>query len=66
MFDVTVDFPRMKIAVKTRDEQVVEIRYFPLSFESISPRSPLAERAARQLENYREDPNTRFDLPLLI
>jgi methylated-DNA-[protein]-cysteine S-methyltransferase len=23
-------------------------------------------RAARQLEQYREDPNTRFDLPLLI
>ena len=66
MFDVTVDFPKMKVAVATRDERVVGLRYLPLSIESISPRNLLAERAARQLESYREDPDTRFDLPLAI
>jgi methylated-DNA-[protein]-cysteine S-methyltransferase len=56
----------MKVAVATREERVVEIRYLPLSSSSISPRNSLAERAARQLERYREDPDARFDLPVLI
>jgi methylated-DNA-[protein]-cysteine S-methyltransferase len=66
VFDVTVDFPKMKVAVTTRDGRVVEIRYLPPSFSSISAKNPLAERAARQLERYREDPDAVFDLPLLI
>jgi len=66
MFDVVIEFPKMKVAVKTREDRVVEIRYLPLSFGSISPTNPLAERAARQLERYREDPDATFDLPLLI
>lgn len=56
----------MKVAVATRDGRVVEIRYLPPSSSSISARNPLAERAARQLERYREDPDAVFDLPLLI
>ena len=66
MFDVTVDFPKMKVAVATREGRVVEIRYLPPSSSSISARNSLAERAARQLERYREDPDARFDFPLLI
>jgi methylated-DNA-[protein]-cysteine S-methyltransferase len=66
MYDVIVDFPKMKVAVTTREDKVVEIRYLPLPTASIAPRNSLAERAARQLERYREDPDTKFDLPLLI
>ena len=66
MFDVTVDFPKMKVAVATREDRVVEIRYLPLASSAIAPRNPLAERAARQLERYREDPDARFDLPLAV
>jgi methylated-DNA-[protein]-cysteine S-methyltransferase len=66
MFDVTVDFPKMKVAVATRDGRVSEIRYLPLSSSGIAAGNPLAERAARQLERYREDPDAKFDLPLLI
>jgi methylated-DNA-[protein]-cysteine S-methyltransferase len=66
VFDVIIEFPKMKVAVKTREERVAEIRYLPLSSSSISPKTPLAERAARQLERYRDDPDARFDLPLLI
>jgi methylated-DNA-[protein]-cysteine S-methyltransferase len=66
MFDVIIDFPRMKVAVATRGDRVAEIRYLPPSSSSRSPGNELAERAARQLERYRDDPDTRFDLPLLI
>ena len=66
MFDAVIDFPKFKVGVKTRDERVVEVKYLPLSAQSIPPKTPLAERAARQLERYRDDPDTRFDLPVLI
>ncbi len=66
MFDVTVDFPKMKVAVLTRDERVVEIRYLPSSSPAIRAKSELAERAAWQLERYRRDPDSAFDLPLLV
>ena len=66
MFDVTVDFPRMKVAVATRDDRVVEIRYLPLSAPSIQAKNPLAAKAAQQLEYYLADPDAKFDLPLAI
>ena len=66
MFDVIVEFPRMKVAVATRGERIAEIRYLPPGVEAKAPENPLAELAARQLERYREDPDARFDLPLLV
>ncbi len=66
MFDVTVDFPKMKVGVATREGVVTEIRYLPLSFSSIPARNPLAEHAARQLAAYREDADAKFDLPVVI
>jgi methylated-DNA-[protein]-cysteine S-methyltransferase len=66
MFDLVVEFPKMKVAVKTRDEHVVEICYLPLSAKRVAPTNALAARAAQQLERYRENPDTRFDLPVLI
>ena len=66
MFDVIVEFPRMNVGVKTRAGRVAELRYLPPSSALRAPKNALAERAARQLERYREDPAARFDLPLLI
>jgi methylated-DNA-[protein]-cysteine S-methyltransferase len=66
VFDVTVDFPKMKVAVATRDGRVAEIRYLPLAHKEIPPANALAAEAARQLAAYREDPDARFDLPLLV
>jgi methylated-DNA-[protein]-cysteine S-methyltransferase len=66
VYDVTVDFPKMKVAVATRDARVVGIRYLPLETAGIAAKNSLAEKAARQLERYREDPDAKFDLPLLI
>ena len=66
MFDVVVAFPRMKVAVKTHAARVSEIRYLPSSAPVVEPKNPLAARAARQLERYLADPDSSFDLPLLI
>jgi methylated-DNA-[protein]-cysteine S-methyltransferase len=56
----------MKVGVTTREDKVVGIRYLPLSSPSVLPRNSLAEKASKQLERYRDDPDTVFDLPLLI
>ena len=66
MYDAIIEFPRMKVAVRTREERVAEICYLPPAVATRSPSNALAARAAQQLEEYRDDPNTRFDLPLLI
>ena len=66
MFDVTIDFPKMKVGVRIRDGRVAEIRYLPLSAPDIEPRDSISKRAKIQLERYREDPDTVFDLPLLV
>jgi len=66
MYDAIIEFPRMKVAVTTRDDHVAEIRYLPPSVNVKAPTTPLAERAVRQLERYREDPDAQFDLPLII
>jgi len=65
-WDAVIEFPVMKVGVSTRDDRVVELRYLPLSSSNIPARNSLAERAVRQLERYRDNPDTRFDLPLLI
>ena len=65
-WEAVIEFPKMKVAVATRDGFLAEIRYLPLTAESKAPENELAERAVRQIERYREDPDARFDLPLLI
>lgn len=65
-WDAVIEFPKMKVGIATRDGHIAGIRYLPLSLESKAPENELAERAARQIERYREDPDTKFDLPLLI
>lgn len=65
-WQAVIAFPKMKIGVVTRDGFVAGIRYLPLAAASQDPENALAERAVRQLERYREDPDAKFDLPLLI
>jgi methylated-DNA-[protein]-cysteine S-methyltransferase len=66
MYDVTVEFPKFKVGVAVRDGIVTQLKYLPLAFDSVFAQNDLAERAARQLEAYRRDPDTRFDLPVVI
>ena len=65
-WEAIIEFPKMKVAVATREGCVAEISYLPPAAETKAPENALAERAARQLERYREDPDAKFDLPLLI
>jgi methylated-DNA-[protein]-cysteine S-methyltransferase len=66
VYDVIIAFPKMKVGVVTRDDRVSGIRYLPPATPVKTPANALAERAARQLERYLEDPDTKFDLPLAI
>jgi methylated-DNA-[protein]-cysteine S-methyltransferase len=66
MYDVTVEFPKFKVGVATRDGIVTELKYLPLSAPSIPAERELARRAERQLQGYRSDPNARFDLPVVV
>ncbi len=66
MYDVVVEFPKMKVGVTTRAGQVVGIKYLPPETTIASPKNALAERAARQLEGYRENPDMKFDLPIRV
>jgi methylated-DNA-[protein]-cysteine S-methyltransferase len=66
MYDAIIEFPRMKVAVTTAGDHVTDIRYLPPSVAPRAPTNALAERAARQLECYRENPDASFDLPLAI
>ena len=66
MYDVVLAFPRMKVAVRTRDGRVTDIEYLPPSAPLVPPKTSLGERAARQLEAYLADPDAGFDLPLLV
>jgi methylated-DNA-[protein]-cysteine S-methyltransferase len=66
MYDVIVAFPKMRVAVTVRAARVAGIRYLPPTAAALKPRNALAERAARQLERYRDDPDAPFDLPLAV
>jgi methylated-DNA-[protein]-cysteine S-methyltransferase len=63
-FDAVVAFPAMHVGVAVAHGQLTEIRYLPQSFSLKSPQAAVAERAVRQLERYRDDPDFVFDLPL--
>jgi methylated-DNA-[protein]-cysteine S-methyltransferase len=65
-WDAVVGFPVMKVGIRTRAGRVVEIRYLPPATATQAPANSLAERAVRELERYRDDPDARFDLPLLV
>ena len=65
-WDAVIEFPKMKVGIFTREGRVAGIRYLPVTVDSKTPENELAERAARQIEKYRDDPDARFDLPLLI
>jgi methylated-DNA-[protein]-cysteine S-methyltransferase len=65
-WEAVIAFPKMKVGVVTREGCVAGIRYLPPDTAARDPENALAERAARQIERYREDPDAKFDLPLLI
>ena len=45
MYDVTVEFPKFKVGVATREGVVTQLKYLPLSAPSVTPVNDLARRA---------------------
>jgi methylated-DNA-[protein]-cysteine S-methyltransferase len=66
VYDVTVEFPKFKVGVATRDGVVTSLKYLHPSSPAVAPKTPLAERAAGQLEAYKRDAKSAFDLPVII
>jgi methylated-DNA-[protein]-cysteine S-methyltransferase len=54
------------VGVRTQGAWLTDVDYLPKHTEPLAPLSALAERVARQIQNYLDDPEYRFDLPLLV
>src|SRR6188472_3775886 len=63
-YAAVIEFPKMRVGIRIEGEVLTGIRYLPPETPLVAPESALAERAARQIERYREDPDASFDLPL--
>ena len=59
-----IAFPKMRVGVQAPGATVDTIYYLPPEAVLLAPRNALAERAVRQLERYRDDPDAPFDLPI--
>jgi methylated-DNA-[protein]-cysteine S-methyltransferase len=64
LYAAVIEFPKMRVGIRIEGEMLTGIRYLPPETPLVAPESALAERAARQIERYREDPDASFDLPL--
>jgi methylated-DNA-[protein]-cysteine S-methyltransferase len=65
-FDAVIGFPAMRVGVRVRGDHVAAISFLPPQGDLVEPKNALAERAARQIERYREDPDARFELPIFV
>lgn len=64
LFNAIVSAPFGALGIRTQSEQVRELVYLPPSFETKRADNDIAARAARQVAQYLDDPDFRFDLPL--
>ena len=65
-YSAVIAFPAMNVGIRTEDETLIGVRYLPHTAPLKAPQNRFAERVVRQLERYRDDPDTSFDLPLAI
>ena len=65
-FDAVVAAPFGGIGVRIADRAVTELVYLPASIAAMTPKSPLAQAVAAQIEAYLADPGFRFELPLAV
>ncbi|WP_292938229.1 methylated-DNA--[protein]-cysteine S-methyltransferase [Noviherbaspirillum sp.] len=64
IFSAIVEAPFGAIGVRTEPGVLRELVYLPKSFHEKAPTDALSEQVARQVEQYLEDPDFQFDLPL--
>jgi methylated-DNA-[protein]-cysteine S-methyltransferase len=65
-FSAIVAFPVMNVGIRVEGEVLTAITYLPRSTPLRAPQDALSERAASQIERYRDDPDAPFDLPLAL
>ena len=58
--------PFGNVGVFVAGEFIHEIVFLPPPHPPISPRDPLGEKAARQIQRYIDDPDSPFSLPLAL
>ena len=63
-YAAVIEFPAMHVGLRVSGEALAAIQFLPRSAPLLAPQGALAERAAYQLERYRDDPDAPFDLPL--
>jgi len=56
----------MNVGVRTENESLIGVRYLPRTAPLKAPSNCFARRVVRLLEEYRDDADTSFDLPLAI
>lgn len=62
--DAVIEAPFGVLALRTRHERLTGIDFLPPGHPLKPPRTALAQRVARQMAAYFQDPTTVFDLPL--
>lgn len=65
VFTAVVPAPFGAIGVRTVAGALKELVYLPSSFAEMAPADPVADAAATQVQRYFDDPDWRFDLPLM-
>jgi methylated-DNA-[protein]-cysteine S-methyltransferase len=64
LFAAVVAAPFGAVGIRTAGALVAEMVYLPPSFAEQAATDPIAERAARQVARYIDEPDFHFDLPL--
>src|SRR4051794_12381133 len=65
-YAAVIEFPRMRVGIRIRGDALAGIVYLPPEAKLRAPECDLAERAVRQIERYKDDPDATFDLPLSV
>jgi methylated-DNA-[protein]-cysteine S-methyltransferase len=65
LFSAVVHVPFGAIGIRAEPGAIREMVYLQPSFDEKVPSDRLSEQAVRQIERYLEDPDFRFDLPLV-
>lgn len=65
LFNAIVAAPFGAIGIRTADARVRELVYLPPAFGEKAADGDVAEQAASQVAHYLQDPDFRFDLPLV-
>ncbi|MBV8667395.1 MAG: methylated-DNA--[protein]-cysteine S-methyltransferase [Burkholderiaceae bacterium] len=64
IFSAIVEAPFGAVGVRTSGGAIAEMVYLPASFDEKQATDKIAEKAAKQIDQYLQDPDFRFDLPL--